>query len=35
MGYVKLDAERRPVGGDRKVALVGFLANFTQEPALG
>jgi hypothetical protein len=33
--YVRLDAERRPVEGDRRVALVGFLANFTQEPALG
>jgi hypothetical protein len=35
VGYVKLDSERRPEGGDRKVALVGFLANFTQEPSLG
>lgn len=32
--YVRLDSERRPDGGDRKVALVGFLANFTQEPNL-
>ncbi|MGH0029620.1 MAG: hypothetical protein ACQGVC_07510 [Myxococcota bacterium] len=35
VGYVKLDGDRRPVGGERKVALVGFLANFTQEPVLG
>lgn len=35
VGYVRLDAERRPASIERKVALVGFLANFTQEPSLG
>lgn len=35
VGYVKLDDDRRPVGSERKVSLVGFLANFTQEPVIG
>ena len=32
--YVKLDAQHRPVGPERSVSAVGFLANFMLDAAL-